>query len=198
MTELDLRIPDHKRPNALNHLAAVRSGLSIREKDDFYATPAKCTRALLGVETFDGPIWEPACGDGAISKALPGVVISSDLVDRGFGISRRDFLMERELLAPNIITNPPFKLVDEFVLHAIDLGAEKIAIFMRTAWLEGRARYAKLWGPHPPARIWQFCGRQTLWRGDDPDAKDKEGAIAFAWFVWDRAYVGKPTIGWLP
>lgn len=187
-----------KNPHALSPLAAVRSGLSVREKDDFYATPTKCTVALLSVETFNGPIWEPACGDGAISRALPGDVISTDLVDRGYGISRRDFLMERKLLAFNIVTNPPFKLADEFVLHALELGAEKIAIFMRLAWLEGRARHTKLWGPYPPARVWTFCGRQTLWRGDDPNARDSGGAIAFAWFVWEKGHVGPYAGGWLP
>lgn len=190
--------PDSPRPSAINHLAAVRSGLAAREKDDFYATPTACTQALLDVETFDGGCWEPACGDGAISRVLPGRVVSTDLINRGFGIAGRDFLFEQELLAPNIVTNPPFKLADEFVLHALHLRAEKIAIFMRLAWLEGRARHTSLWKPYPPARIWQFCGRQTLWRGDDPNAKDKGGAIAFAWFVWDHDHTGKPELGWLP
>jgi hypothetical protein len=198
MTEMLFDAPDRKRPFALNHLAAVRTGLSAREKDDFYATPAKCTRALLNVEAFDGAVWEPACGDGAISKALPGEVISTDLVDRGFGISRRDFLMEQELLAPNVITNPPFKLADEFVLHALHLGARKVAIFMRLAWLEGRARHERLWKPHPPVRVWTFCGRQTLWRGDDPNAKETGGAIAFGWFVWEAGHQGPYAGGWLP
>ena len=190
--------PDAPRPFALNHLAAVRTGLSAREKDDFYATPEKCTRALLSVEAFDGAFWEPACGNGAISKALPGPVVSTDLIDRGFGVAGRDFLFEQDLLAPNIVTNPPFKLADEFVLHALHLGAVKVAIFMRLAWLEGKARHAALWGPHPPARVWTFCGRQTLWRGDDPNPQDKGGAIAFAWFVWEHGHTGKPELGWLP
>jgi len=45
-------------------------------------------RALLSVETFEGSIWEPACGDGAISKVLLAAgfdVVSTDLIDRGFG-----------------------------------------------------------------------------------------------------------------
>lgn len=191
-------LPHITRPNALNHLAAVRQGLPFRERDDFYATPEKCTRALLRVETFEGAFWEPACGNGAISRVLPGDVVSTDLIDRGFGVAGRDFLFEQDLLAPNVVTNPPFKLVDEFVLHSIHLGAEKIAIFMRLAWLEGRARHKKLWEPHPPIRIWTFCGRQTLWRGDDPNAKDTGGAIAFSWFIWERGYHGAPAMGWLP
>jgi len=59
-----------------------------RERDDFYPTPPAGTRALLEVESFTGPIWEPACGDGAISKVLESAghqVISTDLIDRGYG-----------------------------------------------------------------------------------------------------------------
>ena len=172
-----------------------------RQPDDFYATPARCTEALLSVEKFDGPIWEPACGDGAISTVLAAAgheVVSTDLVDRGYGASRRDFLLEQTLAAPNVVTNPPFKLADEFALHALRLGAQKVAIFQRTAWLEGRARLASLWRPYPPVQVWQFAGRQTLWRGDDAEKKDKGGAIAFAWFVWVRGYQGAPLLGWLP
>ena len=41
-----------------------------RSSSDFYGTPEKCTEDLLERETFDGPIWECACGEGAISKVL--------------------------------------------------------------------------------------------------------------------------------
>ena len=62
-----------------------------RVKDDFYPTPTNATMALLQREKFDGDIWEPACGDGAISKLLKlqgYEVYSSDLVDRGYEIGR--------------------------------------------------------------------------------------------------------------
>jgi hypothetical protein len=42
-----------------------------RERDDFYRTPVHATESLLRRETFDGTIWECACGDGAISDLLP-------------------------------------------------------------------------------------------------------------------------------
>ena len=171
-----------------------------REKDDFYPTPAASTEALLRVEQFPALIWEPACGDGAMSRVLEAAghtVISTDLVDRGYGTPRRDFLMEFTLQSPAIVTNPPFGLADEFVLHALSLGAEKVAILARLAWLEGERRYRTLWGPHPPVRMWTFSKRQTLWRGDDPDAKNKGGAIAFAWFVWEVGHHGPYAGGWL-
>ena len=76
-----------------------------RQKDDFYPTPARGIESLLSVEKFSGPIWEPACGDGAISKVLLSEgydVISSDLVDRGYGKHGVDFRcvgVKREWLA---------------------------------------------------------------------------------------------------
>mgnify|MGYP003676359023 CR=1 FL=1 len=70
-----------------------------RQKDDYYATPSKATDALLSVEQFKGTIFEGCCGEGHISKRLIErgySVESSDLIDRGFGTSGRDFLFERE------------------------------------------------------------------------------------------------------
>jgi hypothetical protein len=37
---------------------------------DFYPTPAWATYALIDNEKFSEDIWEPACGDGAMSKVL--------------------------------------------------------------------------------------------------------------------------------
>ena len=98
-----------------------------RHKDDFYPTPLIAIEALLDHERFDGDIWEPACGDGAISEpvSLYHNVISTDLNDYSFGESGIDFLMEQKLAAPNIITNPPYKLAQQFIQKAIDLGAKK-------------------------------------------------------------------------
>lgn len=179
---------------------AVLEHSAPREANDFYATPATTTLALLAKETFSGPIWEPAAGLGAISEVLKGAgydVVSTDLINRGYGEGGRDFLVEPHLLAPNIVTNPPFSEADAFALHALHLGAEKVAIFMRLAWLEGGARYQRLWSRHPPVRVWQFSKRQTLWKGGDPNAREKGGTIAFSWFVWERGYRGAPALGWL-
>ena len=89
-----------------------------REKNDFYATPSQATEKLLQVEQFDGKIYEPCCGQGHISKVLikNGYdVESTDLVDRGYGQSHIDFLMETNV-RDNIITNPPYgKLLIQFL-----------------------------------------------------------------------------------
>ena len=82
-----------------------------RAAHDFYPTPPEATRALLSVEVFHGTVWEPACGDGAIAKVLHAEgydVVSTDLIDRGYGTGNIDFLQEKQPRARNIITNPPY------------------------------------------------------------------------------------------
>lgn len=168
-----------------------------REKDDFYPTPPEGIEGLLAVESFDGDIWEPACGDGAISKVLEAHgyrVASSDLVDRGYGESRTDFLMEFRPRAPNIITNPPFKMVAPFIRQALQLSTGKVAFLLRLACLEGVDR-REIYDNSPLARVWVFSKRLTMYRAGKPT--ESGGMIAFAWFVWEHGYTGKPTLGWI-
>lgn len=170
-----------------------------RERDDFYPTPPEATEALLSVEAFTGPVWEPACGDGAISRVFEAgghTVISSDLVDRGFGETRIDFLLEQHLRACNIVTNPPFKLAVPFVRHSLRLGAVKVAMLLKIAFLEGVER-GELFRQSPLARVHVFSKRVTF-RNTMRGEVNGSGMMAFAWFVWDRAHQGPPQLGWLP
>jgi hypothetical protein len=168
-----------------------------RHADDFYPTPPAATEALLRVESFDGPIWEPACGDGAISRVLEAAghaVISTDLVDRGYGEPRIDFLMEYTPRAPNIVTNPPFKLAVPFVRKSMQIAERKTAMLLRITALEGLER-RKLFETTPLARVWVFSKRITFARGEQ--STHGGGMLAFSWFVWEHGYTGKPTLGWI-
>ena len=63
---------------------------------EFYPTPPEATLALLSVERFEGAIWEPACGQGHISKVIETAghtVVSTDLARCwNYGQGGRDFL----------------------------------------------------------------------------------------------------------
>ena len=171
-----------------------------RHEDDFYRTPPQCTLALLAVETFADDVWEPACGDGAISEVLLNAgytVISTDLIDRGYGIGGSNFLGSTVLGVTDLITNPPYELADEFALHALKLGVRKMALLCRLAWLEGQDRYERLWRQQKLARVWVFSPRQTLWRGDDEATEDDGGMTAYAWFVFEQDHAGASVLGWL-
>lgn len=172
---------------------------SLRQKDDFYPTPPEATLSLLDHEQFAGAIWEPACGDGAISKLLLQAnyeVISSDLCPRGYGETGIDFLMEWEPRAPNVVTNPPFKLAVPFVRKARQLCSGKIAMLLKLQFLEGKER-AVLFREHPLARVLVFSRRISFKSGSEHAAKIGGGMMCFAWFVWDPAHAGKPTIDWI-
>jgi hypothetical protein len=44
-----------------------------REPNDYYATDPKALEKLLKYESFDKNIWEPACGEGNLSKVLKDI-----------------------------------------------------------------------------------------------------------------------------
>ena len=169
-----------------------RNGL--RPETDFYPTPPAATRALLTAESFAGPVWEPACGDGAIAKefAAAGIrVVATDLHPYGHGATGIDFLGERALRAPEVVTNPPYRLANDFVRHALALGARRVAMLLRLAFLEGVGRSDILDGGGL-ARVHVFRERITM---APPGVVLKNpGAVAFAWFVWVRGYGGAAVL----
>jgi len=158
-----------------------------REKDDFYPTDPVAVDLLLKHEKFVGPVWECACGDGAISKRLEahGIThVDTDLVDRGYGTPRVDFLMECMLLAPDIITNPPFKLALQFMQHAHQLKVRKLALFLPVRAIGGKKRglfYKKSF----LKTVYVLLDRPDMWRNGIKESENG-GMIDFAWFVWDN------------
>src|SRR5262245_12499200 len=124
---------------------AMRHKLSDRG-DDLYETPPVAVEALLRAERLPRHIWEPACGPGSIVRVLRHHghhVLATDLVDHGCrdSSSRVDFLLEQK--APDhieaIVTNPPFKLAEQFVAKALDL-SPVVVMLLRLAFLESTRR----------------------------------------------------------
>lgn len=168
-----------------------------RPENDFYPTPPEATEALLSVEKFDGLIWEPACGDGAICKVLANRghdVLATDLIYRGYGEGGHDFFKSPHRAA-NIITNPPYKLGEEFVRHSLSVTTGKVAMLMKLAFLEG-AKRKKLYETTPISAVYVFSKRLTLYRNGEK-GEYSSGMIAYAWLVWDHNHQGAPKLGWL-
>jgi len=169
-----------------------------RPEDDFYPTPRPATTAMLNVEKFNGTIWECACGKGSMSKALESrgyEVFSTDKYLKDYG-AHLDFMLAGDLLGNNIVTNPPFKLFNQFVERASALKPEKFAFFGKLSVLEGSERSEILERTHL-TRVWVFRNRVTLVRNGIDAKEGAGGMIAFAWFVWERGYSGRPMIGWI-
>ena len=189
----ELKLPKN---NSLSIIGSSRKN-GDREINDFYPTPSYVVEELLRREKFIGNIWECACGEGDISKVLLKEnydVISTDLIDRGFG-KQLDFL-KSDFISDNIITNPPYKDSLKFVLKAKKQCTKKIAMFLKTVWLESESRYEMFQDTEFPLKtVYQFSKRVSLYK-EGIEMKNS-GMIAYAWYVWDKDYKGKPTIEWI-
>jgi len=148
-------------------------------------------------ESFNGGIWECACGDGAMLKVLGSKgndVFSSDLYDREYGEAGLNFLAS-ERPADNIFTNPPYNSAQQFVEKGVELANNKLALLLRLAFLEGGHRAKTIFTDCPPSRVWVFSERITFYpRG----VKVKgSGATAYAWFVWGNSHKGETNLNWI-
>lgn len=171
-------------------MSKVRTGRTgMRPADEWYPTVFAATLALDEAEAFRGPIHEPACGNGAIAEIFTfhgHRVIASDLYDHGYGEAGRDFLAETRLLAPNVITNPPYSLTDDFVRHAVRLGVRKMALFLPVDYQAGTRRSDIIEGMGL-ARVHVLRNRVTL---APYGMVTRGGTINFAWFIWLQGYRG--------
>lgn len=178
---------------------------------DFFPTPPWATRALieqLKAREMTAPlvhesqtVWEPACGEGHMARPLGETfrrVLASDVCDYGWGHEVDDFLMPRPPIVGIdwIITNPPFKLGAEFARTALDRTRMGVALFCRSAFLEGEERFHTLFAVHRPALILQFAERVPVVKGRyDPDASS---ATAYSWIVWLSQWPNmRPEFGWI-
>lgn len=176
-----------------------------RVKDDYYATPREGTTPILDREVLRGSILEPACGEGHISEVVKeyypnAEVVSTDLIDRGYGSGGIDFLTHNfNRKFDNIITNPPFKYAKEFIEKGLELANDKVIMFAKIQLLESEKR-KELFETYPPKCIYVFSKRINPWRNGSPtDEKGKpwSSTMCFAWFVWEVGYKGKTSIEWI-
>ncbi len=174
-----------------------------RQKDDYYATEPKAVDLLLGNEEFNHLIWECACGEGHMSKVLEAAghkVISTDLVYRGFGEKDPLDFLKSDItdFQGDIITNPPYKYALEFAVKALETVRKggKVALFLKLLFLEGKKR-KEFFKKYPPKRIYVSSSRITCAKNGDFEKYDDGGAIAYAWYIWQKGYKGDTVIKWI-
>lgn len=96
-----------------------------------------------------------------------------------------------------VITNPPFRLAEEFVLQAMTVARKGVAILARTVFLESVGRFESIFKRNPPSAFAQFSERVPMIRGRvDPKASTATG---YAWFVWEKDISNSsPRLTWVP
>lgn len=167
-----------------------------RRKGDDYPTPYSLTERLLEVEKFGkgSKILEPAAGkQKAIVKVLEA---------QGFNVTSRDIITGQDFLRgdvekfPYIITNPPYALADEFVERCRATATKKFALLLRTNFLSGQRRI-KDQRFRELKKVWIFSRMPDLTQDLRKDGKFKTAMIVYAWFVFEKGYMGAPEIGWI-
>lgn len=171
---------------------------SPKKGHDFFETPPVAVEMLLDAEDLPGPVWEPACGRGAISGVLRGrglMVHSTDVVDRGFGRGGVDFLERPRVRFKfrSIITNPPYNAAYDFALAALSYRPQKLALLLRMTWLETEKR-ARMFEGTRLSRVWIHSDRISMSRKHETG---RGGFVPYAWFVWERGHRGPPRLGFL-
>ena len=155
---------------------------SKRRELDFYPTPPEVTRALLDFWRLPrGVIWEPACGDGAMSRVLEDYgygVISSDLRDSGYGDSGVDFLSCDQKSCDAIVTNPPFRASEAFIRRALSIAPNVAMVLKSQYWHAAKRR--QLFAEHPPAYVLPLTWRPDFMGGERGGAPTME----VHWTVW--------------
>lgn len=171
------------------------SRLSGKDALDFLPTPPWATRALcekIALSKTD-VVLEPACGKRDMAMALAEYcarVDYFDVHDYGVGAPVDDFTTTEayEVDIDWVISNPPFKLAEQFIFKSLAICRRGVAMLVRTNFLEGEGRFHRLFKKLPPTRILQFAERVPMFVGRLNPAGSTQ--TAYMWLVWVRSKKG--------
>lgn len=169
-----------------------------------FPTPPWAARALMEYvlpDVRDTSCWEPAANRGYLVRGLEPYfahIEGSDVHDYGAGFSIADFLFPSTKTEPPpawVVTNPPFRLCEEFIVKAMDQSQDGCAMLVRTAFLESVGRYERLFRLAPPTIVAFFTERVPMVKGRcDPKAST---ATSYSWLVWRHGCDPEAPV-WIP
>jgi len=172
--------------------AVMQQRTEAHDSLDDFPTPPWATRALCEFLIAKGyslsllSCREPAANRGHMVAPLTeyfGVVRASDVHDYGAGFPVRDYLFPGPLAMVDFtITNPPFRLAEQFIERAAATSSMGFAVIVRSAFLEGQGRHERLFSRNPPSFVLQFTERVVMHKGRL--APEGSTATAYAWLVW--------------
>ncbi len=179
------------------------SGMT-RHKDDCYETPEDAVWPLLAVFpelTTTAKIYEPCAGPGSITRQLREFncnVMATELndynADPELGIvSGVDFLLEQELFGcDTVVFNPPYKLADQMIRHAFNIGANRVHALLNAHFIYAKGRtYFRERLVMPMLAM----GRLKMRPPGAPD-KGLQPTVDYVWFTWDRNPQMRMPIVW--
>lgn len=186
---------------------------SERQKEDYYSTPTEEVANILRVLNIDfysdDTVLEPCCGGGhmieGIRQLYGGRLIGTDIKDRGY--QRMDCELQYNLdymaddypydKADYIIMNPPFKLIEPFVIRSLEIAKKGVLMFGRLQFLEGKGRYENIFVNYPPSEVYVYVDRVACFKNGDTSIKP-DSIQAYAWYYWDLQNPREePVVRWI-
>lgn len=192
-----------------NHSSAVmQQRKEPRDSLDDFPTPPWATRALCewlqanGWPLADLVCREPAANRGHMVKPLReffGHVEASDVHDYGAGFPVADYLFGLPPAPVDFtITNPPFRLAEQFIERMLETSRIGCAVIVRSAFLESVGRFERLFSKNPPSHVLQFTERVVMHKGRL--APEGSTATAYCWLLWLEcrgADTGRTLLEWI-
>lgn len=188
--------------------AVMAQRVEAKDSLDDFPTPPWATRALM--QHVIGPpaaladlnCLEPCCGQGHMAKVLSDcfrAVWASDVHPYGYG-AVRDFRSYSLTSLPTaidwVISNPPFRLAEEFISTGLAIARVGVAALVRTTFIESVGRYEALFSKTPPAVFAQFTERVPMLRGRLE--RNASTATGYCWLVWYKQGGHVPRLAWIP
>lgn len=176
-----------------------------KDYSDLYSTPREALEALIEVRGFDpdDTYFEPCNGIGGVSeffKESLGIRMdTNELHGHKESDFKEDFLNPHPEVSlswdyDTIVSNPPYKIAKEFILEGFNYAKTQL-LLLRLNFLEGKTRKDELFKLGHLKKVYIFSYRISCPKGVSMEPQGN--AVAYAWFEFDRDYVGNPEIIWL-
>ena len=188
-----------------------------RDKLDYYATPTHEVFNILkklNLDFSNQKILEPCIGGGHMAQGIEQYIndkhfkdiklVGTDIKDRGFNNSNWELTYGLDFFdddypidsADWIVMNPPYSIIEPFVIRALEIADKGIIMLARLQFLEGEKRYENILKENPPTDVYVYVDRIQCWK--DGVKPEGSSAQAYAWFIWDKNKQEKETnIHWL-
>lgn len=182
---------------------STRNSGFARVPADLYQTPFWVVDALAEHVNLNGlAVWEPACGEGQMVRALDECGASTsgtDLIDHGFA----DMVMQLDFTDPltaikalpfyyqAIITNPPYGPQSRTAVAFIEAGLAMIpaggmlALLLPVDFDSAKGR-AKFFGDCPDFAAKIVLRKRIVWFETEDGAQPSAN---HAWFIWIKSHL---------
>ena len=124
------------------------------------------------------------------------VVHGQDIADYGYGATQDYLTFEGSQNWDWIITNPPFRLAEQFIERALKDANVGCAFLVRTTFVESIGRYNRLFSKNPPNKVAQFVERVPMVKGRID--RKASTATGYCWLVWNKDQKSKSEMVWIP